>query len=203
MWIYLLPILGYLLGSVSSAIVVARLLGLRDPREVGSGNPGATNILRYGGKIAAVVVLLGDALKGVVAVLIARWLTDDLWIVALTGGAAFLGHLFPIFFRFRGGKGVATAFGVWLALVPWVGVAMVATWLAIAAIFRYSSLSALVATAAGPLYVWWLAPESAYLSVMVVMALLLFYRHRSNISNLIAGREGRIGSKTSASGNSD
>ena len=197
-WIYILPFAGYLLGSISSAILVARILGLQDPRDVGSRNPGATNILRYGGKTAAVVVLLGDALKGVVAALVARLLTDDAWVIALTGGAAFVGHLYPVFFRFRGGKGVATAFGVWLAIAPVVGVLMLVTWVVVAALFRYSSLAALLATAAGPLYLFWLVPVPAFLWVMVVMVLLLFYRHRSNIANLLAGRESKIGKKSAS-----
>jgi len=196
MLLYVLPVLGYLLGSVSAAIVTARVLGLKDPREVGSRNPGATNILRYGGKTAAVVVLLGDALKGVIAVVIARLFTDDAWAIALTGGAAFVGHLFPVFFHFRGGKGVATAFGVWLAIAPIVGVLMLATWALVALLFRYSSLAALVATAAGPFYLWWLAPVPALIVTMVAMAALLFYRHRANIANLLAGRESKIGKKT-------
>jgi len=195
MWQYILPVFGYLLGSISAAIVTARLLGLKDPREVGSRNPGATNILRYGGKLAAVAVLLGDALKGVLAVLVARFVTDDPWTIALTGGAAFLGHLYPVFFHFRGGKGVATAFGVWLAIAPITGVLMLVTWAAMAALFRYSSLAALVAIAAGPLYLWWLAPVPAFLWVMAAMALLLFYRHRTNIASLLAGRESKIGKK--------
>ncbi len=197
-WFYILPLAGYLLGSVSAAIVVARLLGLQDPREVGSRNPGATNILRYGGKTAAVVVLLGDALKGVVAVLAARLLTDDAWTIALTGGAAFLGHLYPVFFHFRGGKGVATAFGVWLAIAPVVGGLMLLTWVVTAALFRYSSLAALVATAAGPLYLWWLVPLPAFLWVMGAMVLLLFFRHRRNIANLVVGRESKIGKKAAS-----
>src|SRR5688572_27381977 len=116
--IYLLPVFGYLCGSISSAVVIARLMGLRDPREVGSKNPGATNILRYGGKVAAILTLAGDVLKGVIPVLIARYVTDDPAIVATTALTAFLGHLFPVFFSFQGGKGVATALGVWLALNP-------------------------------------------------------------------------------------
>jgi len=196
MFLYVLPVLGYLFGSISAAIVTARVLGLKDPREVGSRNPGATNILRYGGKTAAVVVLFGDALKGVIAVVIARLLTDDAWVIALTGGAAFVGHLFPVFFHFRGGKGVATAFGVWVAIAPIVGVLMLATWALVALLFRYSSLAALVATAAGPFYLWLLAPVPALIVTMVAMTMLLFYRHRANIANLLAGRESKIGKKT-------
>lgn len=193
MWLYLLPLLAYLLGSVSTAVVIARLMGLQDPRETGSKNPGATNILRYGGKAAAILTLAGDILKGVIAVLIARALTTDDVIIALTGFAAFLGHLFPVFFGFRGGKGVATALGVWLALNPWVGLLLIATWVLMAVLFRYSSLSALTASVAAPLYVAWLSPGMPYLATMIVMSAILIFRHRSNIRNLLAGTETKIG----------
>jgi len=192
MWLYLLPLFAYLLGSVSSAVVIARILGLPDPREVGSRNPGATNILRYGGKTAAILTLAGDILKGVVAVLIARALTADSVIVMLTGFAVFLGHLFPVYFGFRGGKGVATALGVWLAINPWIGLALIATWVLVALLFRYSSLSALMASLAAPLYVAWLSPGMPYLVTMIVMSVILIIRHHDNIRNLIAGTEGRI-----------
>lgn len=192
-WLYLLPLLAYLLGSVSSAVVIARLMGLRDPRDVGSGNPGATNILRYGGKAAAILTLAGDILKGVIAVLIARALTTDDVVIVLSGFAAFLGHLFPVFFGFRGGKGVATALGVWLALSPWVGLLLLATWVLMAVLFRYSSLSALTASVAAPLYVAWLSPGMPYLATMMAMSVILVFRHRSNIRNLLAGTETKIG----------
>ena len=192
-WLYLLPLPAYLLGSVSSAVVIARVMGLRDPRDVGSGNPGATNILRYGGKVAAILTLAGDILKGVIAVLIARALTTDDVVIVLTGFAAFLGHLFPVFFGFRGGKGVATALGVWLALNLWVGLALIGTWIAMAFLFRYSSLAALTASVMAPLYVAWLSPGAPYLAVMVVMSAILIFRHRSNIRNLLAGTETKIG----------
>ena len=193
MWLYILPLLAYLLGSVSSAVVIARLMGLQDPRDVGSRNPGATNILRYGGKTAAIMTLVGDILKGVIPVLIARALTTDAMILALTGFAAFLGHLLPVFFGFRGGKGVATALGVWLALNPWVGLLLLTTWILMAVMFRYSSLSALTASLAAPLYVAWLSPGMPYLVTMIVMSAILVIRHRSNIRNLIAGTETKIG----------
>lgn len=193
MWLYILPLLAYLLGSVSTAVVIARVMGLQDPRETGSKNPGATNILRYGGKTAAILTLAGDILKGAVAVLVAQALTADPMIIALTGFAAFLGHLFPVFFSFRGGKGVATALGVWLALNPWVGLALIATWVLVALLFRYSSLSALMASLAAPLYVAWLSPSAPYLATMIVMSAILIFRHRSNIRNLIAGTEAKIG----------
>ena len=195
MWLYSLPVLAYLFGSVSSAVVVARLMGLPDPREVGSKNPGATNVLRYGGKKAAILTLAGDVLKGAAPVLIARVLTADAEIIALTGFSAFLGHLFPVFFGFRGGKGVATALGAWLAITPWVGLALLATWLAMALLFRYSSLAALAATVAAPFYVYWLSAGPAYLATMIGMSAILIFRHRSNIRNLIAGTESKIGAK--------
>jgi len=195
MWLYSFPVLAYLLGSVSSAVVIARLMGLPDPRSVGSKNPGATNVLRYGGRKAAILTLAGDVLKGVIPVLIAHAVTADPVIIALTGFGAFLGHLFPVFFGFRGGKGVATALGVWLAINPWVGLALLVTWLAMALLFRYSSLSALTASVAAPFYVAWLSPGPAYLAIMIVMSAILIFRHRSNIRNLIAGTETKIGAK--------
>jgi len=198
MLLYLLPLMAYLLGSVSSAIVISRLMGLTDPRTVGSRNPGATNVLRSGGKRAAALTLLGDVLKGVVAVVIARLLTEDPLIQASTAGAAFLGHLWPVWHGFRGGKGVATALGVWLALSPWVGAVLVATWLGMAVVFRYSSLSAIVAAVAAPFYVWRLTPHPSWLVMAMIMSLLLLYRHQSNIRNLIAGRETRIGKRSTA-----
>lgn len=193
MLIYLLPLAAYLFGSISTAVLIARAMGLQDPREVGSKNPGATNILRYGGKTAAVLTLIGDILKGVIPVLIARALTADAVIITLCGFAAFLGHLFPVFFSFRGGKGVATALGVWFALNPWVGMALLATWILMALLFRYSSLAALAASALAPLYVAWLSPGTPYLATMIVMSAILIFRHRSNIRNLIAGTETKIG----------
>ncbi len=193
MFVYTLPALAYLLGSVSSGVVVARMLGLQDPRETGSKNPGATNLLRYGGKAAAALTLAGDILKGVIAVLVARAVTDDAVILALVGLAVFIGHLWPVFFGFRGGKGVATALGVWLALNPWVGLALIATWIAMALLFRYSSLSALTAAVIAPLYVYLFMPQPAYLVMMVAMSALLVFRHRANIARLLAGTETKIG----------
>jgi len=168
-------------------------MGLPDPRETGSKNPGATNILRYGGKTAAVLTLAGDILKGVIAVLVARALTADAVIITLCGFAAFLGHLFPVFFGFRGGKGVATALGVWFAFNPWVGLALLVTWVLMALLFRYSSLAALATSALAPLYVAWLSPGTPTLATMIVMSAILIFRHRANIRNLIAGTETKIG----------
>jgi len=189
---YLLIILSYLMGSISSAVLVSRLFGMADPRTVGSGNPGATNILRQGRKSAAALTLLGDLLKGVIPVLIARVLVTEPLVLALVALAAFLGHLFPVFFGFRGGKGVATALGVYLALSPWVCLALVITWIVTALLSRYSSLSALVAAVLSPVYVWWLLPGTPYLIVSFVIAALLLWRHRSNIERLVKGEEDKI-----------
>jgi glycerol-3-phosphate acyltransferase PlsY len=190
---YLLPVFAYLLGSVSSAIVIARLFGLKDPRDVGSGNPGATNILRYGGKKAAVLTLLGDVLKGVIPLLIARALNADSPVVALTMLAAFFGHVFPVFHGFKGGKGVATAFGTLVAMNGWVGLAIIGSWLAVAVTTRYSSLSAITASILAPVYVWWFTRAPALILATGVMALTLLWRHRSNIQKLLAGTETKIG----------
>lgn len=195
---YLIPLGGYLLGSLSSAVIVARLMGLRDPREVGSKNPGATNVLRYGGKKAAIATLAGDMLKGVIAVLIARWLSTDPVIIGATMVTAFLGHLYPVFFGFKGGKGVATALGAFLGANLWLGLAVVGTWLLMAFITRYSSLSALVATAAAPFFTWYFLGKPPYIIAVVVIAAMLFWRHRSNIRNLLTGKENKIGYKPDA-----
>lgn len=194
-YLYSLPVFSYLLGSLSSAIIIARLSGLTDPREVGSGNPGATNILRYGGKKLAVLTLVGDMLKGVIPVAAARFLTSDPVILSLVAGGAFLGHLFPVYFGFRGGKGVATALGVFLGLSPLLAAAVMGTWLVMAVVSRYSSLSALTAAIMAPVYGWWLLPGNAYLVMSTVIALLLVYRHRANIQRLLKGEEDKIGSK--------
>jgi len=185
-----LLIAAYLCGSISSAILACKLMGLPDPRTQGSGNPGATNVLRMAGKKLAIVVLVGDALKGAIPVLVAKlFLPPQLlgW-VAL---AAFLGHLFPVFFQFKGGKGVATAIGGILALAWPLGLALIATWLLFAFLFRYSSLAALIAAALVPVYAYWLAPPGNYLP-LIVMSVLLIYRHHSNIRNLLAGTESKI-----------
>ncbi len=184
---------GYLLGSLSSAIIVCRLLGLPDPRGEGSGNPGATNVLRIGGKKAAAIALIGDILKGLIPVLIAKLLGADLTIQAMVAVAAFLGHLYPLFFGFRGGKGVATALGVLLGLHWPVGLLTITTWLVIAKVFKISSLAALLAILVTPLYLWWLIPNESLIIAMLFMGTLLFWRHRSNIKGLMTGSEGKIG----------
>ena len=195
-------VLAYAIGSVSFAVLVSRLMGLADPRSYGSRNPGATNVLRGGNTLAAVLTLLGDAAKGWAAVFVAKSLALRYGLgdttIALVALAVFAGHLYPVFHRFAGGKGVATAAGVLLALNPWVGLATLATWLIIAFFFRYSSLAALVAAVFAPLYYGFLfGPEVIGLAVLVMSGLLI-WRHRLNISNLIAGKESRIGQKKRA-----
>lgn len=192
---------GYLLGSVSFAVVVSRLMGLQDPRAYGSGNPGATNVLRSGNKQAALLTLLGDAAKGAVAVMVVRALSDQFGFtattLALVGLAAFVGHVAPVFHGFRGGKGVATAAGVLLALSPALGLATLATWLAVALLSRYSSLAAIAAAVCAPLYQWLMAGADGVFLAVLAMAALLLWRHQPNIAKLMAGTESRIGSRKS------
>jgi len=183
---------GYLFGSISTAIIVCKLMGLPDPRTEGSRNPGATNVARLGGKKAAALTLVGDMLKGFIPVLIAHALQADPTILAATALAAFLGHLYPVFFGFQGGKGVATALGVIYGLHWPVGLLTTGIWLAMALVFRYSSLAALTAILLTPLGFMWLLPERPIVIAMVVMTVLLFWRHRSNIANLLNGEEGKI-----------
>ncbi|WP_051603170.1 glycerol-3-phosphate 1-O-acyltransferase PlsY [Simplicispira psychrophila] len=195
-------IAAYLLGSLSFAVIVSRAMGLSDPRTFGSKNPGATNVLRSGSKAAAVLTLLLDAAKGWLAVVLVRWFGAPYGLEegtqAMVGLAAFVGHLWPVFFRFEGGKGVATALGVLLGISGWLGLATAATWLIVAFLFRYSSLAALVAAvfapafyvmAAGPL--WY--EERSITAAIVVMAALLLWRHKENILRLIQGKESRLG----------
>lgn len=194
----------YLIGSLSFAVVVSRFMGLADPRTYGSKNPGATNVLRSGNKAAAVVTLLLDALKGWLPVVLVQVYGERYGLgagtVALAGFAAFLGHLFPVFFRFRGGKGVATAAGVILAFNPWLGLASLATWVIIAFFFRYSSLASIVTAVFAPAYyllgggVAWEAPGTMVLA-LAAMAVLLVWRHAENINRLIAGTESKLGAK--------
>jgi glycerol-3-phosphate acyltransferase PlsY len=180
------------LGSVSSAVVVCRLMGLPDPRTEGSGNPGATNVLRIGGKKAAVVTLFGDSLKGLLPLVVGHVLQVPVAALAATGLAAFLGHLYPVFFGFRGGKGVATALGVQFGLYWPVGLCVAGIWLLMAKAVKISSLSALVSMALAPLMVWAFWPEPTLLAMQTVISILLFWRHRSNIRNLLSGAEDRI-----------
>jgi len=186
-------IAGYLLGSVSSAVVVSRLMNLPDPRSEGSGNPGATNVLRLGNKAAAGLTLAGDLLKGALPVLVARWLVDDPLTVALAGAGAFFGHLFPLFFSFKGGKGVATALGVFAAVSLSVAGGLALTWLVVALVLRYSSLAALVSAVSAPVWVWWILSDPVYTGLAALLALMLILRHRANIGRLLAGTESKIG----------
>jgi len=196
----LATVAAYLIGSLSFAVLVSRLMGLSDPRTYGSKNPGATNVLRSGSKKAALVTLLLDALKGWLPVVAVKlWGLGD-GAVALVGLAAFLGHLYPVFFRFQGGKGVATAAGVIFAFNPWLGLASLLTWVIVAFFFRYSSLASIVTAVFAPAFfllggdVAWDAPGVQVLS-LAVMGVLLVWRHAENINRLIAGKESRLGSK--------
>lgn len=178
----------YLIGSLSFAIISSKALGLPDPRSFGSKNPGATNVLRSGKKIAALLTLFGDALKGWVAVYIAQQLGFPVNVVALAAIAVFLGHVYPIFFSFRGGKGVATVLGIILALNFWVGLGVAATWIVMYLMFRISSLSALTAATLAPVYAWLTLPL-IYSATTLFLSLFVIWRHRENIRNLIAGQE--------------
>jgi glycerol-3-phosphate acyltransferase PlsY len=182
----------YLLGSISSAIIVCQLMGLPDPRSLGSGNPGATNVMRIGGKKAAAITLFGDTLKGLIPVLIGQLLDVPLLILACIGLAAFLGHLYPVFFRFQGGKGVATLLGVLLGINWMLGLAAIGTWLFMAYVVKISSLSALVMAALVPVYGWFLHRDWIMVGILTFMVLLLFWRHRNNIRNIMEGKEDRI-----------
>jgi glycerol-3-phosphate acyltransferase PlsY len=199
MTIVVFALLAYLLGSVPFAVISSWIFKLPDPRTYGSGNPGATNVLRTGKKAAAVVTLLGDAGKGWLAVALAQHFAPQ-WgmgneAVAIAALAVFLGHVFPVFLHFQGGKGVATAVGILLGLNPWVGLLAIATWLLVALVWRISSLSALVAAALTPVYAFGLMAFDALLLAVLSMSLMLIWRHQSNIANLLAGKEGRIGEK--------
>ena len=197
----------YLLGSLSFAVIVSRVMGLSDPRTYGSKNPGATNVLRSGSKAAAAVTLLFDALKGWLPVVPVRWFGAPYGLeegtMALVGLAAFLGHLWPVFFRFEGGKGVATALGVLLGISGWLGLATLLTWVIIAFFFRYSSLASLVAAVFAPFFyvlgggVAWYTDGRVGLAI-AVMSGLLAWRHRENITRLLQGKESRLGSKKKA-----
>lgn len=186
----------YLLGSIAFGILVSKLFGLPDPRTVGSGNPGATNVLRSGKKSAAALTLLGDVIKGWLPVWLALQSGMLMWVVSAVGVAVFLGHLYPIFYKFKGGKGVATALGVMLAISPLLGLAAIVTWVLVFAISRYSSLGAIVAAALAPVYAWvLLSAYKDYVITVLVMSLLLIWRHRTNIQKLLAGTESGFGKK--------
>ncbi|MFV5214493.1 glycerol-3-phosphate 1-O-acyltransferase PlsY [Azonexus caeni] len=188
----------YLLGSVPFAMIAAKLFGLADPRTFGSGNPGATNVLRTGNKKAALFTLIGDALKGWVAVFVAQQAGLSPLAVGLVALAVFFGHLFPVFLGFKGGKGVATAAGVLLALDPLLGLAVLATWLLVAYVSRYSSLAALIAAVSAPLYMVLLHGADGHFAVIMAIALALIAKHWPNLQRLMAGQESKIGSKKKA-----
>jgi glycerol-3-phosphate acyltransferase PlsY len=190
-----LVLAAYLLGSISSAIIVCRLMGLPDPRSQGSGNPGATNVLRIGGRKAAAITLVGDSLKGLIPMVAGHLLAVAPGGLAAIGLAAVLGHLFPVFFGFRGGKGVATALGVQLGLWWPIGLTVAALWAFSAKVLKISSLSALISMALAPIVVWIFWPEPALIGMQLVVTGMLFWRHRANIRNLIQGTEGKIGAR--------
>ena len=200
-------LLAYLLGSLSFAVIVSRCMGLKDPRSYGSNNPGATNVLRSGNKLAAVVTLLLDGLKGWLPVVLVKWFGHDYGLdegtVAAVGLAAFIGHLYPVFFQFKGGKGVATAAGVLFGVDWLLGLATLATWVIVAFFSRYSSLAALAAAVFAPLYYLfgdrtaWYVDKSILLAIFAVSAMLV-YRHRDNITKLLKGTESRLGSSKKA-----
>lgn len=193
-------VISYCCGSISTAIITCKVMGLPDPRTLGSGNPGATNVLRTGNKVAALITLVGDAVKALLPLLIVKYLLishDQDWQLptALAGVSAFVGHIFSVFLKFKGGKGVATAFGLLLGLNHWVFIAAAATWLATAALFRYSALGALVAFALAPIYIWLFTARLDWLVLITLCSVLIFIRHKQNIKNLLNGTESKIGDK--------
>jgi len=196
-----IALLGYLLGSLPFAVIVSKAFGLADPRSFGSGNPGATNVLRSGNKLAALLTLVGDALKGWIAMQIAAALGADGQGVAVAGIAAFAGHIYPLFLKFKGGKGVATALGVLAGFSGWLALACAGVWLLVAVVTRYSSLAALAAAASAPALSMWLKLPTEAIMVVSVMTVLLIQRHRSNIQKLLAGTESRIGKKKDPAAN--
>ena len=194
----LLIIAAYLLGSVSSAIIVCRLMGLPDPRTQGSNNPGATNVMRIGGKKPAAITLVGDSLKGLIPMLVGHALDAGPAVLAGIGLAAFIGHLYPVFFGFKGGKGVATALGVQFGLYWPIGLCVAAVWLFVAKVLKISSLSGLISMALAPVFVWLFWDEKALIGMQLIITGLLIWRHRSNIRNLLDGTEDRISAKASS-----
>ena len=187
--------IAYLLGSISSAILTCRAMGLPDPRASGSNNPGATNVLRTGNKSAAAITLCGDLFKGFVPVLLAGSLTDNELLAAVAGLAAVLGHMYPVYYRFQGGKGVATTLGILFGLQWSLGVLWAVIWIIVALLFRYSALAALVATSVMLCYAWFLPMSTWVIGILTMITILIFWRHLTNIRNLLAGSETRIGEK--------
>ncbi len=186
---------GYLVGSMSTAIITCKLMGLKDPRSVGSKNPGATNVLRHGGKKAAIITLIGDMLKGLLPVVLVSMVEPAAAAIAVTGLGTFLGHVYPVYYGFQGGKGVATFYGALLGFNWITGLAALLIWLLVAALFRLSSLSALVSALAAPFVLWYVSHSVELTATLVAMSLLLFWRHRSNIQDIIEGKEHKIGPK--------
>ena len=182
----------YLLGSISAAIIVCKTLGLSDPRTGGSGNPGTTNVMRLYGKKAAFLTLVGDIFKGIIPVLLAKVIVNSEFIIAICGLAAFLGHIFPIYFKFEGGKGVATLIGILFATHWLLGVSYIITWILTALIFRYSSLAALIAVLPIPIYSYFIVHNNQYTISFAIIAIILFWRHKPNIYNLLNGKEDKI-----------
>lgn len=192
----------YLIGSLSFAVIVSRAMGMADPRSYGSGNPGATNVLRSGKKLAAVLTLLGDGIKGWIAVALAAWLAPRYGLgareVSMVALAVLVGHMWPIFFGFKGGKGVATAVGVLFGFNLWLALAAIATWLFMALVVKISSLSALTACVLAPVFAYFIiGPQSPFFGTCIIIAILVVHRHKSNLVNLLTGQEGKIGEKTS------
>lgn len=183
----------YLIGSISSAIIVCKLMHLPDPRSQGSNNPGATNVLRIGGRLPAAITLLGDVLKGVLPVFVAKWLALDAIGLSMVAFAAFIGHLYPIYFRFHGGKGVATLIGCITALSWPVGLCWILTWLVVTFAFRYVSLASMIASLLTPVFAWLVSDDLTYIITFLVMALIVVYRHLGNIKKLLSGNENKIG----------
>lgn len=195
---FLLILASYFIGSISFAVVVSKAMRLPDPHSYGSGNPGATNVLRTGNKLAAVLTLVGDALKGYLAIFLARALIGvdvDSWVLPTVAVAAFLGHLFPVFHGFKGGKGVATALGILLGISAWLGLAALSTWLIVAFFMRYSSLAALITALFSPVYFVFLFGFQPMALAIATMSALLIWRHQGNIQKLLNGTEGRLGAK--------
>lgn len=187
--------LAYLVGSISTAIITCKIFGIEDPRKTGSNNPGATNVLRHGGKKAAIITLLGDMLKGLIPVLIAVQFQADMLTVALTGLFALLGHVFPLYYGFKGGKGVATFYGVIFGITWQIGLVAIAIWLIMAALFKTSSLSALVSIFITPFALWYFSHSIEFTSAVALMSIIVFWRHKQNIIALMQGTEGKIGDK--------
>jgi acyl phosphate:glycerol-3-phosphate acyltransferase len=202
-----LAVMGYLIGSISFAVVVSRAMRLPDPRSYGSKNPGATNVLRTGKKVAAILTLLGDAAKGWLAVfLVDHYYSTEVlatYKMSAVAIAVVIGHMYPVFHRFQGGKGVSTALGVLLALNPWLAAGAASTWIIIAAFFRISSLAALIAAVSAPVYCYMLYEIHPYTLAVLIISLLLVWRHKSNIGKLLAGTEGRIGKKQDSGSRSE